>query len=95
MEKIVQALNDYKNQVFEESSVSKLIRKLERLGDLSDYVSNLPSNKREGMSPIVSIIDDTIVNSPVRLDLYWNPKTRELECDWDDANPYREPCRCR
>jgi len=74
--------------------MDKLVREIpDTNNDLSNYVANLTPEQLAGRIPVISILDNPNQMTRVRLDLYWCPSTKELDFDWDDANPHKTPYR--
>ncbi len=90
MKELIEALQDYHTRTQGMARIPEFVGRLKDIKNLSDYVNNqLSQDQLEGKEPILSVIRPD-ESSPVRFDLYWNSKAKQLDVDWDDANPYKK-----
>ncbi|HLD40522.1 MAG TPA: hypothetical protein VJB13_05290 [Candidatus Nanoarchaeia archaeon] len=86
------ALQEYHTVTKSMARIPEFVGRLQATDNLVSYVTNeLDLDQCEGRKPVLSVIRNE--ESPVRLDLYWNPTSKQLDLDWDDADPYKTPHR--
>lgn len=84
--KIGEALKDYagRREYTHILRVPELVAAINRI-DINVYIKRLTTTQLEGKTPLLRILSTPENLTAVTYDLYWNPKNKSLEFDWDDT----------
>ena len=83
MEEIKNALRNYSQNVDDRVRVLEFVNMIKQITNIADFVNTLSADQLNGKIPLFTYTDKQNYMTPVKLDMYWNSATKQLDLEWN------------